>query len=168
MTEPKPEPTPPPRLLFVCLGNICRSPTAEAVTRALAADRGLAMTLDSAGTGNWHIGHPPDPRMQAAAKRAGYDLSSLRARQVTPADFTRFDVVFAMDRQNLADLEALRPPQNGAQALADLRLFRSHDPEGGTGRHADVPDPYLEGGFDQVLRLIERTSGALLDALNAR
>jgi protein-tyrosine phosphatase len=146
---------PAPRLLFVCLGNICRSPTAEAVTRALAERRGLALDLDSAGTGDWHLGAPPDPRMQAAARAAGYDLSALRARQVGPDDFRRFDILYAMDRQNARDLDALRP----AGASAELRLFRTHDPEGGR----DVPDPYLEGGFDGVLRLVERTAAHLLD-----
>jgi len=145
------------RLLFVCLGNICRSPTAEAVTRALAEARGLPLVIDSAGTGNWHLGAPPDSRMQHAAREAGYDLAHLRARQVTRQDFERFDVIYAMDRQNLRDLEALRP-RGGA---AELRLFRSHDPEGG----ADVPDPYLEGGFDGVVALVERTAARLLDDL---
>jgi protein-tyrosine phosphatase len=146
-----------PRLLFVCLGNICRSPTAEAVARALAARRGLALTLDSAGTGDWHIGAPPDARMQAAARAAGYDLSALRARQVVPEDFARFDVLYAMDRSNARALEAMRPPGAGAE----IRLFRVHDPEG----PGDVPDPYLEGGFDGVLRLVERTTARLIDDL---
>ncbi|MEE4120622.1 MAG: low molecular weight protein-tyrosine-phosphatase [Paracoccaceae bacterium] len=152
---------PAPRLLFVCLGNICRSPTAEAVTRALAEARGLSLSLDSAGTGDWHLGEPPDRRMRDAAARAGYDLGDLRARQVTADDFHSFDILYAMDRQNLRDLDALHP----GGAAAELRLFRGHDPEGGAGRASDVPDPYLEGGFDGVVRLIERTSARLLDEL---
>ncbi len=144
-------------VLFVCLGNICRSPTAEAVTRALAGARGLSLVIDSAGTGNWHVGAAPDPRMQEAARAAGYELADLRARQVIRQDFERFDAIYAMDRQNLRDLEAIRPPG----ARAGLRLFRSHDPLGG----ADVPDPYLEGGFDAVVGLVERTAARLLDDL---
>lgn len=147
------------RLLFVCLGNICRSPTAEAVTRALGERAGQALALDSAGTGDWHVGAAPDPRMQEAARAAGYDLSALRARQVTREDFHAFDTIYAMDRQNLRDLQAIDPGGGAA-----LRLFRDHDPEGGPGAQ-DVPDPYLEGGFDGVLRLIERTSARLLDDL---
>jgi len=146
------------RLLFVCLGNICRSPTAEAVTRALAARRSLAVEVGSAGTGSWHLGDPPDGRMQRAAADAGYDLSKIRARQAGPADFARFDVIYAMDGANARSLEALRP----AGATTPVRLFREHDPDG----PGDVPDPYLEGGFDGVLRLIERTAAGLLDSLD--
>src|SRR6056297_2206721 len=149
-----------PRLLFVCLGNICRSPTAEATATALARRRGLALTADSAGTGAWHLGEPPDPRMREAAGRAGYDLSALRARQIDPADFRSFDLILAMDRQNLADIEALRARSGGA-GDAPAALFLPFGPSG----RKDVPDPYLEGGFDSVTRLIEQTAEALLDGI---
>lgn len=149
----------PPRLLFVCLGNICRSPTAEGVTRTLAERAGLDVLLDSAGTGNWHQGEPPDRRMQAAARRAGYDLSALRARQAIAADFERFDLILAMDEQNRRDLERIRPAGNETA----LRLMLSF---GGTELR-DVPDPYYSGGFDSVLKLIENAASALLDDVAA-
>lgn len=145
------------RLLFVCLGNICRSPTAEAVTRALVGQRQLEISVDSAGTGAWHVGNPPDRRMQAAASAAGYDMSSLRARQVTARDFQQFDIIYAMDRQNQIDLERIRP----TGAVTPVRLFL----EASGLQDADVPDPYYEGGFDSVVTLIERGSAALLDTL---
>jgi protein-tyrosine phosphatase len=136
----------PTRILCVCLGNICRSPTAEAVLRA----RLLGARIDSAGTAGWHMGNPPyGPAMQAAASR-GYDLTDQRARQVSVADFNRFDLILAMDRQNLADLEALAP----ADTTAELRLFL--DPLGG----GDVPDPYYSRDFDGALDLIERAASA--------
>jgi protein-tyrosine phosphatase len=147
------------RILFVCLGNICRSPTAEGIARARAAARGLDLVVDSAGTGGWHVGDPPDPRMQAAARRAGYDLSDQRARQVGLRDFAGFDLIVAMDRSNRAVLERLRPP--GAQTPVELLL--SHGPEG----RLDVPDPYLEGGFDAVVALIEAAVERLLDRIAA-
>ncbi|KPQ17408.1 MAG: protein-tyrosine phosphatase [Rhodobacteraceae bacterium HLUCCO18] len=132
------------RILCVCLGNICRSPTAEAVLRAHLPGAEIA----SAGTGGWHIGKPPyGPAMKAASRR-GYDLSSQRARQVTAADFDRFDLIFAMDRQNLADLRAMAPE------AAHLCLFL--EPLGG----GDVPDPYFTRDFDGALDLIERAAVA--------
>ena len=146
------------RLLFVCLGNICRSPTAEAVAAALAPRHGLSLTVDSAGTGDWHLGQPPDPRMQAAARDAGYDLSGLRARQIDVADFLYFDLIVAMDRRNLADIEALR-----RDAGAPARLLRPFGPDGGS----DVPDPYLEGGFPETVALIERAVDGLLARIAA-
>ncbi|MBF9030198.1 low molecular weight phosphotyrosine protein phosphatase [Rhodobacterales bacterium HKCCE3408] len=133
------------RILVVCLGNICRSPAAEAVLR----DRLPAAEIDSAGTGNWHVGKPPHPPMIAAARARGYDLSQLRARQVRPDDFHDFDLILAMDRDNLADLQAIRP----AGARAELRLFR----DGG-----EVPDPYFSGDFDGALDLIEAAADALV------
>ena len=144
----------PPRILFVCLGNICRSPTAEGVTRVLAEQAGIAVVLDGAGTGAWHVGEPPDRRMQAAARAAGYDLSSLRARQAVAEDFDRFDLILAMDEQNRLDLEALRPAGNETP----VRLFLSY---GHSGRR-DVPDPYYEGGFDAVVAMIEDAAAGLL------
>lgn len=149
------------RILFVCLGNICRSPSAEAVVRALAAERGLDLQLDSAGTGDWHAGEPPYGPMQRAARARGYDLSALRARQVTAEDFRRFDLILAMDRANLADLRALRP----GDATAALRLFTETTP--GTAGGADVPDPYFTRDFDGALDLIETAARGLLDQLSA-
>lgn len=148
------------RILFVCLGNICRSPTAEAVFRARAQAAGLAeIEVDSAGTGDWHIGDPPDPRAIAAAKARQYDLTMLRGRQVTADDFYRFSHIMAMDRQNLADLEMLAP----ADARTELQLFLTYAGKG----NADIPDPYFggEGGFDRVLDLIEAASDGLITAL---
>ena len=148
------------RILFVCLGNICRSPSAEAVVRALAAERGLDLQLDSAGTGDWHAGEPPYGPMQRAARARGYDLSALRARQVTAEDFRRFDLILAMDRANLSDLRALRP----GDATAALRLFTEAAPGAGG---ADVPDPYFTRDFDGALDLIETAARGLLDQLSA-
>jgi len=124
-----------PRVLFVCLGNICRSPLAEGALRAAAAHAGIEVEVDSAGTGGWHAGDPPDRRAQAAARRHGTDISGLRARQVRPEDFRRFDFVFALDRENLRDLEAIMP----ADATAELGLLMDLVP----GREgSSVADPY--------------------------
>lgn len=154
----------PLSVLFVCLGNICRSPTAEAVFRQRLQQRGLdgRITVDSAGTGDWHIGRAPDPRTVAAAARRGYDLSPLRARQVEAADFHRFDWLLAMDRSNLHDLRQLRP----ATGRAELALFLS---AAGLAE-AEVPDPYYGGadGFTRVLDLVETASDAWIAALEAR
>lgn len=150
------------RVLCVCLGNICRSPMAEAVLRALAAREspGLITMVDSAGTAGYHVGEPPDPRSIAAARRRGYDLSSLRARQVSAADFHRFDLLLAMDRDNLEALERARP--RGASARIDLFLAYAAD----LGID-EVPDPYYgpPDGFDRVLDLVERGARSLLAAL---
>jgi protein-tyrosine phosphatase len=140
------------RILFVCLGNICRSPAAEGITRSMAAARGLALTFDSAGTGNWHAGEPPHPPMVAAARLRGWDLSALRARQIARADFGRFDLILGMDRANLAGIERLRPAGNATPA----RLFLGA---------AEVPDPYHDGSFDAALDLIEAGATRLLDQL---
>jgi len=122
-------------VLFVCLGNICRSPLAEAAFRAEAERLGLEAEVDSAGTGDWHIGHPPDRRAAAVAKRNGVDITHLRARQVTPDDFRRFDHIVALDAQNLRDLKAMRP----ADAKAKLSLLLDHV----AGREGQaVADPY--------------------------
>ncbi|HVK32284.1 MAG TPA: low molecular weight protein-tyrosine-phosphatase [Burkholderiaceae bacterium] len=143
---------------MVCLGNICRSPTAEAVLRHKLAAAGLDghVEVDSAGTGDWHVGDPPDARSQRHAARRGYDLSALRGRRVSEADFERFDLILAMDEDNLADLERLRP--DGGRA--ELRLF--------AGR--PVPDPYAGGpaGFEQVLDLVEAASEVLARDLARR
>ncbi len=139
-------------ILCVCLGNICRSPTAEAVLRAKAASRGVALKIDSAGTGAWHIGKPPyGPMIQAAAER-GYDLSPLRARQVSAADFDRFDLILGMDGENIADLAATAP----ANGRARVALF---DASG------DVPDPYYTRDFESALDQIERAADRILDQL---
>jgi protein-tyrosine phosphatase len=144
------------RILFVCLGNICRSPSAEAVLRAMADAQGRTLTIDSAGTGDWHVGEPPYGPMQSAARARGYDLSALRARQVTAEDFARFDLILAMDGDNLDDLRRLRPDGSGAE----LRLFTDY------GQGADhVPDPYFTRDFEGCLDLIETAAGGLLDRL---
>ena len=150
------------RVLFVCLGNICRSPTAEGVLRAIAAREfpGLALDVDSAGTADYHVGEPPDRRTVAAARRRGYDLAGLRARQVQPDDFSRFDYVLAMDRANLAGLERLQP--KGASARLSLFLEFSTD-----ASVLEVPDPYYGGveDFERVLDLCESAARGLLSRL---
>lgn len=146
------------RILFVCLGNICRSPTAEAVTRAKAAERGLDVVVDSAGTGSWHLGKPPYAPMQATARAKGYDLSALRARLVTKADFSDFDLIIVMDEDNEADLAAIGPSDR-------LRLFTDYAPEGGASY---VPDPYFTRDFDGALALIEDCAEGLLATLERR
>jgi protein-tyrosine phosphatase len=147
------------RVLFVCMGNICRSPTAEGVFKHFVLERGLAAQIesDSAGTHDYHIGAPPDVRAQAAALRRGYDLSPLRARQVTPEDFAVFDYVLAMDEANRSALRQLCP----AQYRERIRLFLEFAPEAG---RREVPDPYYGGaqGFEEVLDLVESAALGLL------
>lgn len=153
------------RILFVCLGNICRSPTAEGVLRHMAAKETpqLALEIDSAGTADYHIGAPPDPRSQRAALRRGIDISGLRARQIAVQDFTRFDLILAMDQENLRELQALRPPN----AHAIVKLFLEY--ASGTAKR-DVPDPYYgdAAAFEQVLDLTTAASRGLLTALQER
>jgi protein-tyrosine phosphatase len=145
------------RILFVCMGNICRSPTAEGVMRHLLAERGLdgEIEVESAGTGGWHAGDPPDARATATARARGITLEGA-ARQVTPEDFADFDLLVAMDRDNLRDLRAIAPP--GAEEKIRLLLH----PE------RDVPDPYYGGprGFEEVLDLVEAGCARLLDDLS--
>ena len=155
------------KILFVCLGNICRSPTAEGVVRARAAAAGLSFVeVDSAGTGGWHAGEAPDPRTIAHARKRGIDLSGLRARQVAPMDFVLFDRLYAMDRANLKGLRALAPAEHAHKAslFLDVLVARGHPP----GR--EVPDPWAGGpaDFERVLDLCEAAADALLDELAAR
>jgi protein-tyrosine phosphatase len=154
------------RVLFICLGNICRSPTAEGVLRALAEREApeLPLEVDSAGTAGYHVGEPPDPRMRHAAARRGYDLSGLRARVVEPGDFERFDLILAMDRDNLQVLKRRAP----AHAHERLRLFLEFAPEAPAA--AEVPDPYYGGakGFEEVLDLVESAARGLLAHLRAQ
>ena len=147
------------RILFVCLGNICRSPAAEGVFREKARRAGLLdqLEIDSAGTGAWHEGEAPDRRMQKAASARGYDLSPLRARQTTVNDFSRFDYIFAMDRDNLVNLK-----QQAADLYHDrIHLFLGLVPD---LQVREVPDPYYggAGGFNQVLDLVESASDQLI------
>jgi protein-tyrosine phosphatase len=141
------------RILYVCMGNICRSPTAEGVLRAMAGNRDLM--IDSAGTGGWHVGNPPDPRAVAEAQERGIDISGLRARQVTADDFHNFDHILAMDDSNLAALERMRPEGSNA----DLRLTLSDAPR---ITERDVPDPYYDHGFPKAYALIEAAADGLL------
>jgi protein-tyrosine phosphatase len=157
----------PSRVLFVCLGNICRSPTAEAVFRAQAQKAGWSamFSADSAGVADYHIGKAPDPRTVRAAAQRGYRLDDLRARQVEPADFTRFDLVLAMDRPVLDQLQRLQRESGGGTARTALFLDFLPGREGG-----EVPDPYYGGadGFETVLDLVEEGSTALLRDLLKR
>ena len=155
------------RLLFVCLGNICRSPTGEGVMRHLLREQGLedAIEVDSAGTGSWHVGHPPDARATGAARERGIALDG-SARQVTAADFEAFDLILAMDRANHEELRALAP---SAEARARVRLLREYDPEAVAAGELEVPDPYYgaEDGFAEVLDLVTRACEGLLDEVRA-
>ena len=149
-------------ILFVCLGNICRSPTAEGVLREIAAREfpELNLEIDSAGTAGYHVGEPPDRRTVAAARRRGYDLAALRARQLLPEDFLRFDYLLAMDRANLSELESRRMPG----AAAKLALFMGF---AANSEYDEVPDPYYGGveEFERVLDLCEAAARGLLASL---
>jgi protein-tyrosine phosphatase len=151
------------RLLFVCMGNICRSPTAEGVMRRLLADAGLdhAIEIDSAGTGGWHAGAAPDPRATEAARRRGIALEGA-ARQVVPEDFERFDLLLCADRDNVRDLRAFAPD---AEAMERVHLLREFDPAAAGAPDLDVPDPYYGGpsGFEDVLDQVEAACRGLLD-----
>lgn len=148
------------RVLFVCMGNICRSPTAEGVFRRLVEERapGLGIELDSAGTHDYHVGEPPDDRAVAAAARRGIDLRRLRARQVEDADFERFDLIVAMDRLNREALLARSPESRRERIRLFMEFARSSELQ-------DVPDPYYGGpvGFEQVLDLSEEAGAGLLE-----
>ena len=149
------------RVLFVCMGNICRSPTAEGVFRHVVTDAGLAdrIDVDSAGTHAYHVDEPADRRAQAAAERRGYSLSAIRARRVAEDDFDRFDYILAMDRDNLAMLQS----QAAAEHHGKIRLFL----EFSTSHEDEVPDPYYGGaaGFERVLDLIEDAAKGLVETL---
>ncbi len=153
------------RILFVCLGNICRSPTAEVVLRELVTREApdLSVEIDSAGIGDWHIGEPPDQRALAAARRRGLDMSRLRARQIASEDFQRFDFILAMDRANLSDLRRRAPTQYRER----VRLFLEFAPDAGVD---EVPDPYYggEAGFEEVLDLAEQAARGLLSHIRER
>jgi protein-tyrosine phosphatase len=154
------------KLLFVCMGNICRSPTAEGVMRGLLREQGLedAVEVDSAGTGDWHAGSPPDARATAAARSRGIALEGA-ARAVARRDFDDYDLILAADRRNLRDLRTLAP----AGTRARIHLLREFDPASNGAPDVDVPDPYYGGdeGFEEVLDLVEAACRGLLDALRA-
>jgi protein-tyrosine phosphatase len=156
----------PIRVLFVCLGNICRSPLAEAVFRHLVAERGLGdrFEVDSAGTSGWHQGAPPDRRSAETARRRGIVLTG-SSRKLRPADLRRFDYVIAMDAENLAEIQALKAQSGGG---ANVHRLREFEPD---ARSLDVPDPYYGGarGFEEVHDIVERACAGLLDhILSAR
>lgn len=150
-------------VLFVCLGNICRSPLCEGIFRSLVRQAGLddSFSSDSAGTGAWHVGNAPDPRSVAIARQNGIDISGLAARQVIADDFSRFDLVLAMDRNNLRDLRRLAPVSAGSR----IHLFSDF----ATGRTVDVPDPYYGGddGFEHVYSMLFTGCTSLLEKLRA-
>lgn len=152
------------KVLFVCMGNICRSPTAEAVFRHYVEQAGLQehIHIDSAGTHDYHIGDAPDLRTQRAAKQRGYDMSQLRGRQVGVEDFGRFDYVLAMDEANLSILRRLRPQDATSHLGLFLEFAEQH-------REREVPDPYYGGadGFERVLDMVEDAAGGLLKRIRA-
>lgn len=147
------------RVLTVCLGNICRSPAAEGAIVEAASNSGVDIEVDSAGTGAYHVGQPPDERMRRAAGEAGLSISG-RARQFEPADFDRFDLIVVMDRSNLRDVVAHAPDED---AIGRVRLFRSFDPTADP-TDLDVPDPYYGGadGFAQVVGMVRRAAAGLV------
>lgn len=150
------------RVLFVCMGNICRSPTAEGVLRQIARARRVedAVEIDSAGTGNWHVGSPPDHRAQEAASRRGIDLSGLRARQVGIGDMEYYDLIVAMDRRNRSHLVSMAQPRHRHKIRFLLEFSEQYEQE-------EVPDPYYGGdhAFDLVLDMIEESCERLLDTI---
>ncbi len=150
------------RVCLVCMGNICRSPMAEVVLRSVLDERGIDAVVDSAGTGGWHVGEPMDERAAATLAEHGYDGSRHRARRFEPGWFEECDLVVAMDADNLRALRRIAP------SGADLRLFRSFDPDAPEG--AEVPDPYYGGveGFEEVLRMIEAAAEGLADHIADR
>jgi protein-tyrosine phosphatase len=148
------------RVLTVCAGNICRSPTAAAAIREAAAEAGLAIEVDSAGTGSWHVGQPPHPESVAAGARVGLVIDG-RARKVNPADFDRFDIILAMDRVNLRDLMALAPSTG---SKAKVRLFRTYDPD---ATEDEVPDPWggPPSGYEETVVMARAAAAGLVDQM---
>lgn len=157
----------PTRVLFVCLGNICRSPTAEGVMRTLVSEAGMedSVQLDSAGTGAWHVGSPPDRRASEAASARGVELEG-HARQVRPEDFEVFDLLVAMDHENASEL---RRQARDDEQRAKVRLLREFDSASAGDGDLDVPDPYygVEGGFDEVFELVHAACAGLLEQIRA-
>jgi protein-tyrosine phosphatase len=155
------------RILFVCLGNICRSPTAEGVMRHVLREEGLEdqVEVDSAGTGGWHVGAPPDERATEAARKRSIVLEGA-ARKFAPGDFSRFDLVLAMDEENRRDLLAIAPDED---AREKVRMLREFDPASDGSGDLDVPDPYYGGdeGFEHVLDLVEAATRGLVEELRA-
>lgn len=153
------------RILFVCLGNICRSPLAEAVFRKHVYDAGLGEEheVESAGTGGWHVGERPDSRMRKTAEKHGVYLENIRARRFDRSDLDRFDLILAMDRSVLHDIQSMADPNQREK----VRLFRTYDEFG--GEESDVPDPYYGGqdGFETVYEIVERTSKNLLESIES-
>ncbi|MCK6407368.1 MAG: low molecular weight phosphotyrosine protein phosphatase [Rhodocyclaceae bacterium] len=153
------------KVLFVCMGNICRSPTAEGIFRQMLREHGLdgRIEVDSAGTHGYHVGESPDPRTQRAAAARGYDLSSIRARKVAPGDLEYFDLVLAMDKSNLEALRHMSPPQFMNRLQLFMSYARNFDDE-------EVPDPYygLGHGFDLVIDMVEDASAGLVEELKKR
>ena len=157
----------PSSVLLVCLGNICRSPTAEEVFRQQAAIAGLSIKIDSAGTSDSHVSDKPDPRSQRHAKSHGYKINKLVARQVSADDFRDFDLILAMDSQNLADLQAIKDDMaESEEDLAKLALFSEEDP---TYCGSDVPDPYKgdNDDFEEVIERIESSAQAWIESWKA-
>jgi len=156
----------PLKLLFVCMGNICRSPLAEGIFLHLARERGTSALyeVDSAGIGDWHVGHESDLRSQSVARKNGIELACVARQVSTPEDFENFDLILAMDRRNFSDLQDLSPPEHRHK----IKLMRSFDPEG--GEDAEVPDPYYggPGGFDRVFAMLDRSCRQLLNRLEER
>ncbi|MCA1442012.1 low molecular weight phosphotyrosine protein phosphatase [Ensifer sp. IC4062] len=154
----------PVRILFVCLGNICRSPLAEGVMRDLAhkAGCGHAVLADSAGIGAWHVGAPPDQRSISVAKAHGIDIAALRGRQISAADFAVFDLILGMDMSNVRDLSALAPPTMAGKVHLFMRFA--------TGQAGDIPDPYYEGPevFEALYQMLEAGCLSLLARLEER
>ena len=149
------------KILTVCLGNICRSPAAEAAIKAAAKEAGLEVEVDSAGTGSWHIGQPPHPDAVAAGARAGLAIEG-RARKVIAADFDRFDIILAMDKSNLRELQAMAP---SAAAKAKIRLFRTYDPGSDL---EEIPDPWggEPGDYEEAVEMVKAAAAGLVATLS--